>query len=506
MDYLPVPRLLSCLHSCCHSCLEDMRERSTLGKVICPVCRQDEVVKGVKYLPLDVTSLKEVLKQTSTEVLSTCSRCYDDVPSYSWCSTCSSALCEFHHQDHKLSVDTSKHDILTFKEITARHKHVEPKLPPPSCPEVLLQDCGAYCKTCSHVLSVQACLQNHVGHETESCVGLFAPMKESVKASIYTAESEGNRLKLGAVAIREALRQLDDETDRAARDIRDEMESLRRELAEREEALYKRLQLVSDRKRVMLTGQLASVAENLEAFQWTAEVAGRILADTEQPEGSDERSAYLVAAAGAVERHAKETTEKTKAVPLDPMCDTTIAVSFNYSELEAIRLNLPILGCIQVAEELNEMGKDDAKDPELTLYHSKRKANKHLVAPAATPQICFSIKAEPVQTVLNERTHGPGPLNKGVSSSSIVIEARAALDPSDGSKATPGQGALLGQVIFTTETDKRLLAKQEQRSFFESVVVRNIPVMKIVREVVVPTGHSSTTSLHSSPSKGRLFK
>jgi len=111
-----------------------------------------------------------------------------------------------------------------------------------------------------------------------------------------------------------------------------------------------------------------------------------------------------------------------------------------------------------------------------------------------------------VQTVLNERTHGPGPLNKGVSSSSIVIEARAALDPSDGSKATPGQGALLGQVIFTTETDKRLLAKQEQRSFFESVVVRNIPVMKIVREVVVPTGHSSTTSLHSSPSKGRLFK
>jgi len=370
-----------------------MRERSTLGKVMCPVCRRDEPIKGVKFLPLDVTALKEVLKSTSTEVLSTCARCYDDVPSYSWCATCSSALCEFHHQDHKLSVGTSKHDILTFKEITARNKHVEPKLPPPSCPEVLLQDSGAYCRTCSHVVSVSGCLQNHVGHDTESCVSLYPAMKDSVKASIYTAETERSRLQTSETAVREALRQLDDETDRAQADIKAEMDGLRAEIAEREAALFARLDVVAERKRQILTGQLSSLSETIEAFHWSTEVAASVLADTDG--GSDDRSAYLVGAAGAIAKHTSEVVERTKALPLEPLCDPTIAVSFNFAELDAIRINLPVLGCIQVAEELEaEMGKDDSKDPELTLYHSKKKASRHLSAQAAVPQIVFSIKAE----------------------------------------------------------------------------------------------------------------
>jgi len=401
MDFLPVPRLLSCLHTCCHSCLEEMRERSTLGKVMCPVCRRDEVIKGVKFLPLDVTALKEVLKSTSTEVLATCSRCYDDVPSYSWCATCSSALCEFHHQDHKLSVDTSKHDILTFKEIAARNKHVEPKLPPPSCPEVLLQDSGAYCRSCAHVVSVSGCLQNHVGHDTESCVTLFPNMKDSVKTSIYTAETESSRLQTSVIAVREALRQLDNETDRAAADIKAEMDGLRAEIAERENALFKRLEVVSERKRQALTGQLATLSETIEMFHWSKEVASNLLSDTD--DGSDDRSAYLVGAAGAIAKQTSEVVERIKSLALEPLCDPTIAVSFNFAELDAIRLNLPVLGCIQVSEELDgggpgggsAMGIDDSKDPELTLYHSRKKSAKYLVQPAAcAPQILFSIKAE----------------------------------------------------------------------------------------------------------------
>lgn len=86
-----------------------------------------------------------------------------------------------------------------------------------------------------------------------------------------------------------------------------------------------------------------------------------------------------------------------------------------------------------------------------------------------------------------------------------MVEARAANEPG-GAKAGPGQGALLGQIIFTTETDRRLLAKQEQRSFFESMVVRNIPVMKIVRETTPISMQLSTASLHSSPSRLGGFK
>lgn len=391
MDYLPIPRLLSCLHTVCHSCLEEMRERSSLGKVMCPVCRQDEVIKGVKYLPLDVTTLQEVLKTSSAEVLSMCSRCYDDVPSYSWCASCSSALCEFHHQDHKLSVDTAKHEVLTFKEVAARNRTVEPRLPPPSCPDVLLQDCTAYCRTCAHVTSTAGTLQNHAGHQTEACVSLFPEMKENVSNALYTAEGEANRLSTSMVAVREALRLLDSETDRAEVEIRAEMDALRRDVQEREDALFQRLATVSERKRSILRGQLSALSETIDACHHASEVASALLSDTEegQAQGHD-RSAYLVAAAATIERQTNTLVERIKALALEPLADSVIAVSFNLAELEAIRLNLPVVGSIQVTEEL---GMDDAKDPELTMYHSKKARSKHLVQ-ASAPTIAFSIKSE----------------------------------------------------------------------------------------------------------------
>jgi len=96
-------------------------------------------------------------------------------------------------------------------------------------------------------------------------------------------------------------------------------------------------------------------------------------------------------------------------------------------------------------------------------------------------------------------------VGKGYTSHAIIIEARSALEPTDPTRrAGPGQGALLGQVIVTTETDRRLLAKQEQRSFFESAVVRNVPIMKIVREVSPSLGNNNAAgaaSLHGSASR-----
>ena len=108
----------------------------------------------------------------------------------------------------------------------------------------------------------------------------------------------------------------------------------------------------------------------------------------------------------------------------------------------------------------------------------------------------------PPTTVVSD-SRGVG---KGFTSHAIIIEARAAQETSDPTRrANPGTGALLGQVIFTTETDRRLLAKQEQRSFFESAVVRNIPVMKIVREVTPTSSNAnSTTSLHSNASRSQF--
>ena len=151
----------------CQSCLEDMWQKSnmlrgissrntmTIGSVSCPQCEHQQTIKkGVQYLPLDGSALSEIIPLNGTN-LSFCSRCHDEVPSYSWCGECSVTLCEFHHQDHKLSYNTSRHKVQTFKDISHHHVVIEPRMPPISCPQELEQDATLYCEECSGLLSAK---------------------------------------------------------------------------------------------------------------------------------------------------------------------------------------------------------------------------------------------------------------------------------------------------------------------------------------------------------------
>ena len=385
-DFLPAPRLLSCLHTACHSCLEEMRERSTLGKVICPVCRQDESIKGVKYLPLDVSILSQILKATTFQVEAYCSRCYDEVPSYSWCISCSSALCEFHHQDHKLSIDTSRHELMTFKEISHRKVRIEPKLPPVACPEVLLQDCTVYCHTCKHLASVTASLQNHVGHSTEDCKASFPKMQAQVRTSHTMAENNIQMLNAATAAVRNVLRELDDEVDKSALEIEKEFESLRKEMTRRENEMLARLQIVADRKRQVLVGQLNVLTEGLEDCRHTSDMAAALLRDTSGGGGTplggpgDGRAAYLVAAADVIKRRMDALAENTKSLPKSPLTDSILAVSFGLAELNEVLVLASSYGCIQSSEDFADpedgVGGVDQRRRRLTEASAKKAREK----------------------------------------------------------------------------------------------------------------------------------
>jgi hypothetical protein len=153
-DFLIVPRLLGCLHTCCQSCLEKVWEKHIGESVNCPRCDHHETLCGVKYLPLDGSAISRLIPLDGAS-LSFCSRCRDEVPSFSWCEVCCSTLCEFHHQDHKLSAMTAKHKVLTFKAITQDKISIEPRMPPISCPEEIEQDASLYCHDCNLLVSAQ---------------------------------------------------------------------------------------------------------------------------------------------------------------------------------------------------------------------------------------------------------------------------------------------------------------------------------------------------------------
>ena len=307
LEYLPVPRMLACLHTACQSCLEDMRERSDeADKVICPICRKEHKVEMVTKLPLDVSILKTILNNSRADRMSFCSRCYDEVPSYSWCMTCSVALCEFHHQDHKLSMDTNKHNLQTFKEISRQRLHIDPKLPAIICPEITKEECTAYCHDCGYVLSVHGAMQNHSDCRTEDCLHSYNAMRARLKNSAARSDGTSRELKVAVRNVRNKMQELDNEVARSTRDIEEEFDAIRKMLNDRESALMERLTTIADRKRAVLSAQLNKFSEYLEDCYLTNDVSGTVLRDTDDMRSTSQDAAYMVSLVDTIDAKVKE--------------------------------------------------------------------------------------------------------------------------------------------------------------------------------------------------------
>jgi hypothetical protein len=212
IDYAPVPRLLNCLHSCCSSCCEEMFQRSgSEQKIICPVCRESQRVKSVRTLPLDSIALRHLYEAGGAEMMAYCSRCHDEVESYSWCFDCQSALCDFHHQDHIKSIDTVEHKIETFQDIHEKNIPIDRHLPPISCPETLVADCSAYCKTCSHLISAQGMVRHHLKCDVKLGKELYDSSKDAITTAADRVVMREDELEGAMDHIKKVMLQLDDE-------------------------------------------------------------------------------------------------------------------------------------------------------------------------------------------------------------------------------------------------------------------------------------------------------
>ena len=52
LEFSKTPKVLKCLHTCCYSCLEDMIQKNPNGSLICPLCKETSLTKGVSLLCL----------------------------------------------------------------------------------------------------------------------------------------------------------------------------------------------------------------------------------------------------------------------------------------------------------------------------------------------------------------------------------------------------------------------------------------------------------------------
>ena len=276
LDYLVLPRVLNCLHTSCHSCSEEVFQRND-GNVICPICRRSQKCKGVKYLPLDVSVLTEIVQTGGAMAMAYCCRCHDETPSFSWCFSCHSPLCEFHHQDHKLSINTKCHMVSTLKEISEEKYKIEPQLPPIACPEALGNDCTLLCKTCGYMISAQAMVENHKGHNIVDANTIFGSCREMMSSGATEVQKKIGELMMSVDLVNETLQQLEEETENTSADIDFHFKSLRQTISDQESAMRRKLDDISSRKRTVLTEQLDALSDALDNCRTTHLKAESIL-------------------------------------------------------------------------------------------------------------------------------------------------------------------------------------------------------------------------------------
>lgn len=321
-----------------------------IGKVSCPVCRKDFDTKSVKFFPLDLLALKDTLKARTAEVVSTCSRCYDDVPSFSWCQNCSTALCEFHHQDHKLSLHTCKHDIMTFKELSSRGISVEPKLPPVTCPEITLSDCSAYCRQCRHLVSSTAIASSHKDHDVKECETFYPTMFRGLQETLERGANKAAELTAAMDNLRNVLFQLDENADAAAALVEAEFNNLRNLIDQREKSLIKHIQAVSAKKRAVLTKQLNLMGEITDDVRNTVALAEQTIKEASDSANDQNVAMYVIAVADAADARENELETVAKTLPMKPQENSTITSSFSIGDTQALHSLISMLGSVHTSD------------------------------------------------------------------------------------------------------------------------------------------------------------
>jgi len=531
MDYQVIPRVLNCLHTCCHSCSEEAFQRKG-GHVDCPICKKSQRCKAVKYLPLDVSVLSEVLSAGGASAIAFCCRCHDEVSSFSWCFSCHSALCEFHHQDHKLSIDTRGHFISTFKEIAEEKIRIEPQLPPIACPEVLGADVSLLCKTCGYMISAQAMIEGHKGHNVVDSKSAFDACSQLLMTCKRTVHDKIGDLMSSVENIKNVLQQLDDDAESAAAELEFQFKALHEEIASREVVMLRRLEDITTRKRKALTEQLDALSDSLENCRlasmktesvleynnrsntmlssWVqtrrandglpVEVRQSISALTGAPidTGTEIINAsenYLISSTKVVADRSKVVVEQAAALPSDPAVDHAIRFLVEQREIQDIKNIVRSLGSFQTQDiEPLRSGSSTShvfvSTPRAADGSSSRAQEKDSTFPievqhpnpVSKTNLVFTVRTGPPSVIAS--------LSTARAENSLVIEVR---DTTNRGQKSTADGVLVGQVLIETEVDRRFFPRHEVQNTLESMQNGGIPVIRVTNEISAQSTNNLST-------------
>lgn len=336
-DYAVLPRLLPCLHSLCQSCIfkqmdeyyaednfdneskynDDYSSNENDSKVSlrneitsrvkgnwesldkqslsvalkrwnhikasisCPICLEMFKANLPDNFPLDIVTLKKVAQVNTPIVLAYCDKCANSIPSTSWCSTCFTPLCQFHHTDHELSSSTSSHDIYTYSELLRDGKHVNYRLPSVQCPHCLGEECVLFCETCELLISSRALLTGiHDGHRVEEVSLLLNEKRVNVHATIGQSQSYINKIDNEEIKIRKMLKDLNKLEDTSIQEIESKFDEIYKIMEQRKKELINKTKENINKKRVYIEKNYEILTELGQDHRTIVNMGAELLKDT----------------------------------------------------------------------------------------------------------------------------------------------------------------------------------------------------------------------------------
>lgn len=390
-EFTCTPKVLNCLHTCCNSCLEAMIQKNPHGGLICPLCKETSSTKGVRYLPFDGCAMKEAVQEDNSAMMTHCSRCHDEIESFSWCLDCSISLCEFHHNDHKRSIDTSHHRLATLDDIDSKKVKIEPHLPPVPCPDVFGQNCSMFCHTCKHPISSQSMVSYHKNHRLDDC-RTYAPVCMDELTDVIDQLTDMKHTLSDAIDdVKNSMRRLDSQVNATATSVVEEIEKCRAALAERENALLRRLESVANEKRLLLTNQLNEISDVYEDCSACATFSHHVMQELPEEQGG----IYVMASTPLIKDRHQSLCARLEKLVLVPVAHPVLSTDFNVVERELLNNVVNSFGAVRIHDfnDINSLyesstgeaavaiaAKQRAKMPPIAIYKADAKDKSKALA------------------------------------------------------------------------------------------------------------------------------